>query len=118
MTAANMGAAPILAVMTDTNGIPVNPTAARTGAGNLAVNQITVNATATLVAAARTGRTSVQITNTGTTVCYVGPTAGVTLVNGDYLAGAAGAAKSYSYSGAIYAIATTGTQVVTVSELF
>jgi len=88
------------------------------GRATLATSQITIGTTATLIAAARAGRGSIKVTNTGTTVAFLGNSTGVTITTGDYLAGAVGAANTYGYQGALYGIVATGTAVVTVSEVY
>jgi hypothetical protein len=107
--------------MPTTNCIGVgvaNPLPVTIGAGtNFVSSQVTVAATATPVVAARNGRSAVTITNTGTTDVFCGPV-GVTIANGDLIAGVKGTSKSYQTSGAIYCVVDTGTQLVSVTESY
>lgn len=99
----------------DPTGTTTQPTSAVSRA-NLATNQVSVAATATLVVAARAGRDSVTVENHGTTDVYVGSSSGVTTSTGILLPGTKGAAITLSYSGAVYAIVATGTQTVSYAE--
>lgn len=91
---------------------------ASSAAANFTPAQVSVTGTATLIVAARTGRASVTILNTGATAIYLGPTSGVTTSNGMLLPGVAGASITLPYNGAVYGITTTGTQAVTEYELY
>lgn len=82
-------------------------------ASNIATAQVPVTTSATLVAAARAGRTSVTITSTSAVIFYVGAT-GVTASTGHYVAGVAGASVTISTQAAIYAV---GASNLTVSVL-
>lgn len=79
----------------------------------LASNQVPVTTAATLVVAARAGRQSVTISSTSAVVFYVGGS-GVTVANGLYVAGTAGASVTLTTSAAVYAI---GAANVTLSYL-
>jgi len=94
--------------------LPVTPQ----GAANFATSQVTVAATSTLTAIARPTRVAVTITNLGTVDVFCGPTSGVTLVNGDLIVGVKGSTKTYQSASAIYCIAATGTQAVSVADSY
>lgn len=95
-----------------------NNFATQVGQVNLATAQVTVAATATLVAAARNNRSLVIVTNIGTTATYCAGTSAVTTSNGTLLPGVAGASITLSYQGALYCIVGASTQAVTVAETF
>jgi hypothetical protein len=84
---------------------------------NLATAQVSVAATATLIVAARVGRKEVTIVNHGTTAVYLGPS-GVATTTGQLLAGVAGEGITYSGGAAVYGIAATGSQTVSVAEVY
>lgn len=84
---------------------------------SFATSQVSVGASATPIVAARSGRGSVTIENTGTTVIYIGNSA-VTTGTGFYLPGVAGAAVTIPSSAALYGITAGGSQTVTVVETF
>lgn len=84
---------------------------------SLATNQATIATTATQIAAARSGRGSITITNLGTTDVFIG-LAGVTTATGLLLAGVKGTAITVHYNGAIYGIVGTGTQAVSYAETY
>ena len=84
---------------------------------NLATAQVSVAATATLIVAARTGRKEVTIVNHGATAVYLGPS-GVATTTGQLLAGVAGEGITYSGGAAVYGIAATGSQTVSVAEVY
>lgn len=83
----------------------------------IAPSQVTVAATATQIAAARIGRTAITIENTGTVAVYIG-NSNVTTTTGMLLPGVVGASITIAFSGAVYGIAATGTEPVTVLEKF
>lgn len=83
---------------------------------NLAHNQVTVNATATLICAARTARKAITVVQHGSTTVYLGNTSGVTTSNGQLMIGTPGSAVTYFYNGDIYGIASSGTDVVSYVE--
>src|SRR5215467_935509 len=85
--------------------------------GNIATGQVTVGATATLIAAARPGRVSITIINNGTTDVFLGPS-GVTATTGLLLLGIKGTAITISGSAAIYGIVGSGTQIVCFMEQY
>ena len=87
------------------------------GPGNFAPTQVTVGTTAVLIVAARTGRATLTIENTGTTPIYVGG-AGVTTSTGFPIPGAAGASLTLAYTGALYGISASGTAVVGEYETY
>lgn len=87
------------------------------GAANIATSQVTANATATQLAAQRTGRGAITIMNLGTTPVYLGA-AGVTASTGILLPGTAGASVTIPTSAAVFGVASTGTQGVAVLETY
>jgi len=122
MAAANMGAAPALMVPVDPQGIyqtapTTNADGTRSnrslGSPSIATGQIAVGTSSTLVVPARTGRLAVTITATSAVVFYVGVN-GVTVANGAYAGGAAGASITIPTQAAVYAI---GASALTVSYL-
>lgn len=127
MAAANMSSTPGLSVSVDPTGAYVAPQAATStaspsftrvvGQTTIVTTTVTVGTTATVLAAARTGRGSVKVTQIGTTEVFIGP-AGVTTANGDLLVGTRGAANTYGYAGALSGIVATGTQEVRVVEIY
>jgi hypothetical protein len=86
-------------------------------ATNIAPFQVSVAATATLIAANRTGRTVVTVVNSGTTPIFLGP-AGVTTSTGVQLPGVAGASIQIAFSGDLYGVVASGSQAVTGYELY
>lgn len=98
----------------DTNG----GYAVSKGSGNIATAQVSVATSSTLIAAARAGRGSIKITNiTGAQQIYIGNT-GVTTATGDLLPAAVGASITIPANVAIYGIAATAAQTVSVMEVF
>jgi hypothetical protein len=93
---------------------PVFPTTAR-GVSSLATTQVSVGTTATIVAAARTARARLVVTQSAAGPCYFGPTTGVTATTGARLT-AVGASKVYTYAGALYGICPGGAVTVDVDE--
>ena len=92
-------------------------TASSPGSANWPTTQVSVGASATSILSSRAGRLAVVITNTGTTAVYLGG-ASVTTANGALLAGVAGASKTIPFTGAVFGIAASGSQTVTVEEFF
>ena len=88
------------------------------GAANWAVDQVDVDGTADLIAAARATRRSVVIQNLGSTAVYLGPTSGVLTTDGFLLPGTTGAAFHVPWTGAVYGITSGATQRVAVSEVY
>jgi hypothetical protein len=84
---------------------------------NFTPGQASVGATATLIVAARTGRNTVVIENTGTTPVYLGGP-GVTTSTGLLLPGVLGASLTLPVSAAIYGVVASGTQTVTEAETY
>ena len=97
----------------NTNALPTSDV----GSNAFATNQVSVAATATVVAAARAGRKAITITNTGTTDVYVGG-ASVTTSNGTLLAGIKGASLTINTQAAVSAIVASGTQTVSYVETY
>lgn len=86
-------------------------------AANFTPNQVSVTNTATQIVAARTGRATLTIENTGTTPIYVGG-AGVTTSTGFLIPGVAGASLTVAYTGALYGITGSGTAAVSEYETY
>lgn len=86
-------------------------------AGNLATGQVVIGNTSTLIAAARTGRQSLTVENHGGVPVFLG-SAGVTVSTGIFLSPAAGAQKTFDFSGALYGVTAAGNQTVSEFELF
>lgn len=79
--------------------------------------QISVGTSATIIAVPNPFRRSIKITNiTGTQVCYLGFDNSVSSSTGDYLHSAAGSNTSTVAKQAIWGIAITGAQTVSVME--
>lgn len=89
----------------------------RVGTGTIATNQVSVGTSATLIAAARSGRQSIVITLTAATVLYVG-TSGVTTGNGLFVAGVVGQTITLETAAAVYGIVASGTLTVSYLENF
>jgi len=87
------------------------------GSSNWATTQVSVTNAATQLVAARAGRQGVVVTNLGTTPVYLGGS-GVTTATGAFLPGVAGASKTIPAATAVYGIVGTGTQNVSVEELY
>jgi hypothetical protein len=100
------------AVISGTNPLPVTATYA-----NIATDQVTVGATATLIVAARTGRQSVTIFQEGAVLVRVGAS-GVTMSNGVPLIGVQGANIVINGGQAVYGIVGTGSQAVSFMEVY
>lgn len=98
------------------NPLPVTASGG-SGSASIATAQVSVAATATSVVAARTGRAAVTITNLGATDVYLGVT-GITTATGTLLPGVRGANITIPTSAAVFGIAATGTQSVSVLETF
>lgn len=88
------------------------------GARSIATAQVTVAATATQVAIARTGRLSVTIQNHGTTAAYCGASSSVTTATGFRLPGVDGASITIPTSATVYCIVAAATQAVSVLESY
>src|SRR3990167_10329349 len=81
------------------------------------VKQVSCGTTATLLAPANPRRRSVKITNiTGTQLIYLGFDSGVLTTNGDYLHSVAGSNTTIFANNAIFGIAVTAAQTVSVLE--
>ena len=79
--------------------------------------QVSVTTTAVLIAAANPFRRSIKITNiTGTQVVYLGFSDQVSSTTGDYLHSVAGSNSTIFAKGAIWGLAITSTQTVSVLE--
>ena len=82
----------------------------------LNVTQASVLVSSTTVIAANANRIKVRVINTSTNPLWIGPTTPATIGNGAYIPGIAGYPWSTRYEGALYAIATGGTALITVDE--
>jgi len=102
--------------VTNPDGTTLGSAPARGGA-SLATSQVSVGTTATLVAALRTGRSRLVITQSAAGPCYYGPTAAVSATTGARLI-AAGGSKIYLYAGALYGICPGGAVTTDVDEEF
>ena len=79
--------------------------------------QATVATAATLIVAARAGRDTVIIENSGTTAVYIGDST-VTTSTGLLLPGVLGASVALETTDAVYGRVASGSQVVTAIENF
>jgi hypothetical protein len=93
----------------------VFPTVAR-GGGSIATGQVSVGTTATLIAAARTGRQRITVSVGSAVSCAYGAT-GVTLTTGYVLQAVAGANDTSDTSAALYGVCAS-TATVSYKELF
>lgn len=94
------------------------PNVALTGTANFATKQVSVTTSNTATVAARSGRSSVTITNiTGTQPIYCSGTTATT-ANGQYIPAVAGANYTVSTAAAINCIAVSSTQTVSVAEAY
>ena len=84
---------------------------------NLATGQAIATTTSGAIVAARPGRATVTIENTGTTAVYLGPP-GVTSTTGFLLPGVVGAALTLSVTSEIDAVTASGTAPLTIYETF
>lgn len=84
---------------------------------NIATAQVSVGATATLIAALRSGRRSITIEQLGTTAVYIGG-ASVTTSNGILLPGTAGSSVTLNTTAAIFGITASGSQSVAEVETY
>ena len=107
------GQAPALNAGTASAG---TPRVVQASAAVLNVTQPSVLVSSTLVVAANANRIKVRIINTTTNPLWIGPTNPATVGNGAYIPGIAGYPWTTRYEGALYAIATGGTALVTVDE--
>ena len=82
----------------------------------LNVTQASVLVTSTPVIAANANRIKCRVINTSTNPLWIGPTNPATVGNGAYIPGIAGYPWTTRYEGALFAIATGGTALVTVDE--
>jgi hypothetical protein len=108
------------------NSVSVNAGISGTGtqrvvqatANVLNITQVTVPTTAGGIAliTANANRIKLRVTNTGTNPVYVFTTSSPTVLNGDFIPGIAGYPWISRYEGALWAIASGGSQIVTVYE--
>jgi hypothetical protein len=94
------------------------PRVVQATANVLNITQVTVPTTAGGIAliAANANRIKVRVTNTGTNPIYIFTTSSPTVLNGDFVPGIAGYPWISRYEGALWAIASGGSQIVTVYE--
>jgi hypothetical protein len=86
---------------------------------NMVTAQVSVATTATLIAAARPGRDTIIIANvTGTQQVYIGNSASVTAATGFLLPASIGASIAVDCTSAVYGIAVTAAQTVSVLETY
>jgi hypothetical protein len=83
------------------------------GSTNITTGQVSCGTSATLLVAARTGRSRVKLTMNGAVDAYIGP-AGVAVGTGDLLLGTKGTTMTFETSAAVYCVAASA---VTVSYL-
>jgi hypothetical protein len=88
-----------------------------TSPSNFTPAQVSVGTSATLIAAARTGRQLLTIVNTTTTAIYLGGS-GVTTSTGHLLPGVVGASLTIPYTGAMYGVVASSTATVTEAETY
>lgn len=91
------------------DGSIVTPGVAK-GGSTIATSQVAVGTTATLIAAARTGRAKIGVTVTTAVQCAFGP-AGVTLSTGWPLAAVAYAADQWDTAAALYGVCASAATV-------
>ena len=90
---------------------------ATAGAANFAPASETITTTPVLIAAARSGRSSVTVESNSTTPVYLGGP-GVTASTGFLLPGVAGASLSINFAGALYGVTSTGSAATFSYELY
>lgn len=96
----------------------VSPALAQNFQISIKTSQVSVGATATLVAAMLGTRTSITIQNHGTTAMYCGSSNAVTTTTGFRLPGVDGASVTIPSGAAVYCITAAGSQTVSVLESF
>lgn len=87
------------------------------GTDNILPFQVSVGTTATLLVAARPGRSTVTIINPAAVVLCYG-NAGVTTTTGTCLPATVGYARTIAYTGALYAVFASSSATVTGDEVF
>lgn len=103
-------------VITDGSG-NLLPNPGNSGLSGLATNQVTVAATATLIAPARATRNAITVTNLSTVDIYLG-VSGVTAATGTLLLGAKGSSVTFPTVQAVYGISSTGSNLVSYLETY
>lgn len=101
----------------DTTGAACAAATTPVGSANFTPAQVSVTTSATLIVAARAGRTLVTVENTTTTDIYIGG-ASVTTSTGHLLPGTKGASLTIPYTGALYGIVASGSATVTEAEVY
>jgi len=87
------------------------------GAPSLTAAQVSVGTTATLLAAARTGRSRITVAVGAANSCAFSGATGVTLTTGYALQPVAGASRAWEYSGALYGVCSA-TTTISVDEIY
>lgn len=111
------GGSPFNSKFFDDGSGSIGPVVAVDSGNNIATGHVSVGTTATLICAARSGRTSVVILNEGTTEVRLGAI-GVTTATGVLLYGAKGSGISLDGGAAIYGVVASGTQTVSFVECY
>jgi hypothetical protein len=73
---------------------------------------------ATQIVAARSGRQSLTVINTGSTAFYIGASSSVTAATGVLIPAGVGVSITLAYSGALYGVTASGTATLSVYELY
>jgi hypothetical protein len=96
--------------------MPINPVL--NGAQYISTTQVSVGATPTLLAERRNSRRSILVVNVGgSSAVYLG-TESITTATGSYIPAVDGASVSIPTTGRLYGVVTTGTQTVSVMEVY
>lgn len=107
-------------IIDGTNPLPTAPASGSSvitrGGASILTGQVSVGTTATLIAAARSGRQRIGVTVTSAVQCAFGP-AGVTLTTGWPLAAVAYAADNWDTTAALYGVCAS-TATVGFRELY
>lgn len=105
-------------IINPTTGASYVPGSTPAGSDNIATSQVSVGTSATLIAAARPGRKGITITNiTGTQQIFIGNT-GVAANTGALIPAAVAGSQTIPSSAAVYGIAVTLAQTVSVLETY
>ena len=99
-----------------------NPNSCPASGGNYTAGQVSIGASANLVVAARsgvpgTGRMTLRLTNTGANTVFCANGSGVTTATGMAIS-AGQTTPALPFYGAMYCIAATGTNIMTVEEIY
>jgi len=104
--------APCLVGLTPSCRLPAQAAASFTPA------QVSLSPTAAQIVAARAGRFSVTVINTGATAFYIGPTSSVAPANGVLIPAGVGVSITLAYAGALYGVTASGTAAISAYELY